>query len=247
MVLDRVKQGIRVLEALLTPAHRPLAIFGTELDVIKTFWWDECKTSDFAEEIQPYFEPITGTDYRATIIDAGAAGGLFSLAASLRFPAARIVAFEPSRRQQVVLKRNARRNRLSSRISVEPFGLWSGPAALRFRSHGFIGALEATGDHLRGKPFSERARVTSLDDWSRRHPDTTIDLVKMDIEGAELEALQGAAGVLRRQSPELLVQAYHLRNGVRTFERCSELLTRLGYRCREVDQGSGFLHAVRHR
>jgi hypothetical protein len=65
----------------------------------------------------------------------------------------------------------------------------------------------------------------------------------MDIEGAEVEALEGARSVLTRWRPELLVQAYHERNGSRTYERCAALLADLGYACREATPGSGLLHA----
>ena len=65
----------------------------------------------------------------------------------------------------------------------------------------------------------------------------------MDIEGAEIEALEGADEVLRQYHPRLLVQAYHQRNGVRTFERCVKFLTRFGYQCRELNPESGLLEA----
>jgi hypothetical protein len=42
----------------------------------------------------------------------------------------------------------------------------------------------------------------------------------------------------------LLVQAYHVRGGARTFERCATMLHSLGYRCRELEPSSGMLHAV---
>jgi len=49
-------------------------------------------------------------------------------------------------------------------------------------------------------------------------------LLERNAEGAEIEILQGSAAVLERDHPKLLVQAYHLREGKRTLERCSEIL-----------------------
>ena len=53
----------------------------------------------------------------------------------------------------------------------------------------------------------ERVPVVSLDDYfGGRVPPS---LIKMDIEGAESEALLGAAGLLREVTPTLAVSAYH--------------------------------------
>ena len=65
----------------------------------------------------------------------------------------------------------------------------------------------------------------------------------MDIEGAEIEALEGAGEALRKYHPRLIIQAYHQRNGIRTFERCASYLTPFGYQCREIKLGSGLLEA----
>ena len=83
----------------------------------------------------------------------------------------------------------------------------------------------------------------SLDDWMKKKSLKTIDLIKIDAEGAEIEILQGAAATMDRFHPRLLVQAYHLRDGARTFERCAELLKPFGYRVEECSSNGGLLHA----
>ena len=92
-----------------------------------------------------------------------------------------------------------------------------------------------------GLPFGERVPVTTLDRWAGA---MTVDLLKMDIEGAELEALAGAREVLARDRPDVLVQAYHPRDGARTLERCAALLGDLGYDAREVARHPGLLFAT---
>lgn len=39
--------------------------------------------------------------------------------------------------------------------------------------------------------------------------DKKIDIIKMDIEGAELEALKGAKDIIERQKPCLCLSVYH--------------------------------------
>ena len=45
-----------------------------------------------------------------------------------------------------------------------------------------------------------------------RHETVCCDLIKMDIEGAEQSALEGAAQTLRRFRPRLTLAAYHKPN-----------------------------------
>ncbi len=49
----------------------------------------------------------------------------------------------------------------------------------------------------------------SIDDYVKKNNITRLDYIKMDIEGAELDALQGAAETLKRFKPKLAISAYH--------------------------------------
>ena len=51
------------------------------------------------------------------------------------------------------------------------------------------------------------------------------DLIKMDIEGGEVAALEGAGGILGRRRPHLIIEVH----GRRTEDRCIEILGRHGY------------------
>jgi FkbM family methyltransferase len=53
-----------------------------------------------------------------------------------------------------------------------------------------------------------------------------ISIIKMDIEGAEYSALEGAKGILEKHKPDLLVSAYHYPYDC---ERLSEFLKKMGY------------------
>ena len=245
--VDRLKQAVRVAEALASPLQRQLPIDGRPVSLVRSRWWDDTNEKLFEREIEPYFTCLRGTPPPRAVLDIGAAVGLFSLAACVRFPQARIYAFEPSRRQRILLRRNIARNGFQERVRVEARGVWNCEASLSFRTNGAISALQASGSHLAGLPFVERVPVMRLDTWSEEVRLTGLDLIKMDIEGAELEALAGGTRLLRESRPRLLIQAYHLRGGVRTFERCVELVKPLGYRCREAIPEQGLLDAIPDR
>lgn len=51
--------------------------------------------------------------------------------------------------------------------------------------------------------------VTSIDDYFLNSAYKKVDFIKMDIEGAELNALNGAKEILKRDKPDLAVCIYH--------------------------------------
>jgi FkbM family methyltransferase len=241
-MLERLKRTVRVAEATLTPRRSTVRFAGRELRFVQSMWWHDAHQASFDEEIAPYFA-VLPADCRVTrICDAGAATGLFSIAACARFGRIQSHAFEPSRRQRILLRRNLSLNRVEEQVEVVSSGLWNESGLMAFRTHGAIGAFRAATSLPETLPFEERVSVTTLDDWVRTTGMSGIDLIKMDIEGAEIEALEGGVNLIKRDRPQMLVQAYHLRDGQRTFERCAAFLRDLGYTVRESGP-PGLLHA----
>lgn len=62
------------------------------------------------------------------------------------------------------------------------------------------------------EPFEEQTGTTttiSIDDFVKSNSITTIDFIKMDIEGAEPFALEGAIETIKRFRPKLAIAIYH--------------------------------------
>ena len=96
-----------------------------------------------------------------------------------------------------------------------------------------VAEAEASRDHVR---HDIPTRVTSLDALVRAQNLPQVDFLKIDVEGAELEVLQGAGHLLESQTPAVLLECErrHLRLQNKTMDAVfAELLTR-GY------QGSFF-------
>jgi FkbM family methyltransferase len=91
-----------------------------------------------------------------------------------------------------------------SRITTVRAGLASRPSSARFLS-----TQAADSRLLRGmEPGGELVPVVSLDEYFEGH--RTPSLIKMDIEGAEEDALRGAVRLLGRVLPPMLaISAYH--------------------------------------
>ena len=93
----------------------------------------------------------------------------------------------------------ARLNSLGdSRISVQPYATWSKREVLRFASAAAASSVSETG--------SVEVPAIPLDDVL---VDAAPTYIKMDIEGSELHALEGASVIIRRWRPKLAVCVYH--------------------------------------
>jgi FkbM family methyltransferase len=138
-----------------------------------------------------------------TMIDVGANIGYFSiLGARTVGPHGRITAFEPMGRVRQQLVENLRLNGLANvTVREEALARASGEASF------YPGPENDTGlASLRPLERSAEVRVKQarLDDlWDHQH---SIALIKMDVEGAEMSALEGMEQCLRRHEPDLIVE-----------------------------------------
>lgn len=146
-----------------------------------------------------------------TVLDVGANEGLYTLFSARRVGAAgRVVAFEPSSRERSRLQRNVRRNRLGN-VTVVPCAVGSseGTAALQIASgvhsgHNTLGALVHDDAPSAGV---EHVPVERLDSVVDRLGIAQVDVIKIDVEGAEMHVLEGARRTLSSQRPVLMVEA----------------------------------------
>lgn len=72
--------------------------------------------------------------------------------------------------------------------------------------------------------------------WQEFHGGMPVDFLKMDIEGAEYEALEGASAMLAA-TRFAVIAAYHIRDGVTTVARVDRILKAAGFNTR-VDENS---------
>jgi FkbM family methyltransferase len=161
------------------------------------------------------------------ILDCGANIGLASLFFKRRYPAARITAFEADPAIAAMLAENVRRNGASD-VEVVAAAVWTETGEVTFRPDGAdSGAVAA----LEGAPATDAIRVPTVR-LADRLAAERIDLLKLDIEGAETAVLSDCAGVL--DHVEALLLEVHEFDPAR--RRCPELLQLLADR--------GFTYAV---
>ncbi len=104
-------------------------------------------------------------------------------------------AWEPDKFNRKRLK-----NKLKNKnIEIIPYGMWSSKDSLRFCAAATAGSgISEEGDSM--------ISVNSIDQVHKNH---SITFIKMDIEGAEVEALKGAVNIIQTQKPKLAISIYH--------------------------------------
>ena len=90
----------------------------------------------------------------------------------------------------------------SLKIEALPLALGNGNHFLRISGQGEAASLHGAADASDSRPI----HVVRGDDL---FPFETVDFIKIDAEGADLDALLGMAGLIRRSSPVLAVSLYH--------------------------------------
>lgn len=106
-------------------------------------------------------------------------------------------AFEPDPATADKLKATVEKRGLLG-VTVHNKGLWSSPATLPFAVwHGTSASAVSSAGEV----------SVDADTVDHLAPDATF--IKLDVEGAELEALKGAAETIRRNRPKLAICVYH--------------------------------------
>ncbi|HRY32589.1 MAG TPA: FkbM family methyltransferase [Bacteroidales bacterium] len=163
--------------------------------------------------------------------DVGANIGLMSLHASrLVGEKGRVIAFEPNPVTRELLLRNIALNGCNN-IRVESYAISAESKEGKIYDRWDVNRGGATLIKPSGDATSYDIREISLTAWFEGQ--TGPDLVKIDIEGYELEALKGARGLLESEKPPVLIiecsavraAGYHM--DVRDI---FDLLTGCGYR-----------------
>jgi FkbM family methyltransferase len=142
-------------------------------------------------------------------LDGGANEGVYTVFASVRVgPSGRVLAVEPSRREIGRLRTNVSLNGLCNVEIVEAaLAECAGQAELMIaeRRHAGLNTLGAFIYDVNAAGTDTVTTVT-LDELVAERDLKRLDIVKLDLEGAELRALSGAQRVLTEMKPLLLIE-----------------------------------------
>jgi FkbM family methyltransferase len=167
------------------------------------------RTLFFTGTYEPGLRRLLERELRAgdVVVDVGAHVGAHALPLARRLRAlgggGRVIAFEPTGDSADALRSAAARNDLEVDVVRSALGDADGSVEIfgdaRYGPHD-AGVRSQFGS---GEPV-ERAPVTTLDAWAAAAGLLRLDVVKLDIEGAEILALRGMLDTLARLRPRLV-------------------------------------------
>ena len=143
------------------------------------------------------------------VVDAGAHIGQYTLLAAMEVGVHGAVhAFEPVPKNFDQLTFHIRENRLQSTVRANMLALWQEADTLQLT----LSAEQPSnpGAYTAGLPSksvdSVGCKAVSLDSYVSENRIARVDVIKMDIEGAEWFALKGARQVLTQWQPTILME-----------------------------------------
>lgn len=167
-----------------------------------------------------------------TVLDVGANLGYYSLlAAQLVGPTGTVWAFEPVPDNVELLRKNLRENGCEDCVHVVPHAVIDSPGTARlFITEEDSGSCSLYGD----RSAYIDTTATTLDIWAAQCDWPAVDLIKMDIEGAEKAALSGMRDLSRRNASLRLIVEFNpttLHTAGVTAEEFFTAVQTSGFRC----------------
>jgi FkbM family methyltransferase len=183
-----------------------------------------------------YIDNFTKADFAPhkgqVVIDIGANIGVFTVKSAKEVgPTGRVIAIEPEPNNIRLLEKNISINKLTN-VTVIAKGLWSHPGTMplnispSFLGHSFFRDRSFLTEESKNE---ELVSVDTLDNILRVLDVKKVDLIKLDVEGSEIEVLKGSSASICKNCPKILGECHSI-NNVNSFNGIKNILYKSGYR-----------------
>lgn len=150
----------------------------------------------------------------STFLDIGASIGYYSLLASKNNSSLQVESFEPSTGPAIFFAQNIIDNQLETHINLHILALSNKTGYVEFnevQNRKFPHLYNLSGEHnLNTKIglFAKKIKVESntLDKFLDSNPQKTIDLIKIDVEGAECTVIEGGLETIKKHQPIIICE-----------------------------------------
>lgn len=175
-----------------------------------------------------YYQHFYKVKQGDVIIDAGANCGHLSIFFSKLIGNDGIVyAFEPDNFNIKRIDNNIKLNKDSNpNIKIVDLLLWDENKLVDFYESGTVGSSAIWIPDANKCVKKEAVRI---DDWVKKNNITKLDFIKMDIEGAEIEALDGCKETIENLEPNFAIASYHVVNGEQTYIKVEAFFEKMNY------------------
>ena len=151
----------------------------------------------FIHEVMKYLNKYD----TVSIIDCGAYDGdTIQIAIDLKIPINNSYCFEPDEKSYIALIQRIAKLNLNKQVTAIRAGVWNESGIIKFLSTNNWSSRIIQNDS------GITINMVSLDNYLSVH---CINLIKMDIEGSEMNALKGALKIINQDRPILAISIYH--------------------------------------
>ncbi len=155
-----------------------------------------------------YGQGANGPHSGDIVLDCGANVGV-TVREELNAGASKVIAIEPGPENLECLRRNFPKEIADGRVIVYPKGVWDKDEVLMFRVDPSNSAADSFVLQREGAVNMGKVPVTTIDHIVQELNLPRVDYIKMDIEGSEPRALEGARATLAKFKPRISVASYH--------------------------------------
>ncbi|MBU0496655.1 MAG: FkbM family methyltransferase [Candidatus Thermoplasmatota archaeon] len=138
-------------------------------------------------------------------LDIGANIGVITLALSKLAKQGKVYAFEPSQNNFEFLKLNIEQNQLDN-VSPINLGIFDRNCEMEFSYVETVAGCSFMSESGVKEGICEQIKCLRLDEWVDETEIKKIDLVKMDVEGAEIKAINGGINTFKEFNPNLIIE-----------------------------------------
>jgi FkbM family methyltransferase len=179
-------------------------------------------TPDF-DNYQHFYKVSDGD----VVIDAGANVGLLTILFSkLVGGKGYVYAFEPDKYNINMLKDNFKLDEYKANYEIHDELLWSKDSEIDFQESGTVASSAfwfSNNDNIVKK------KAITIDSWCHQNNIKQLDYIKMDIEGAELEAIEGCVDTIKAFKPNFAIASYHMVDNEPTYIKLEVFFKKIGY------------------
>jgi FkbM family methyltransferase len=191
----------------------------------------------FREKIEPLMEyGLKFIRKNDICIDAGANQGIYTIPfAKIAGKKGKVIAIEPMKYAQEILKSNSRINNLKNIKIIDGVISNENKKVILDLTNG-VGSASITREF--GKKNVLKVVSTTIDDLVKNYDLKKVNFIKMDIEGCEFLALKGAKKTLKKFKPIICLES-----DVKSFKKINNFLKKFSYKAHLISN-NGYLFRV---
>jgi FkbM family methyltransferase len=229
---NAIKKMIVSIADRVMPKNRPVKILTGPLAGIRWFYASGVPAYYFGtferKKIEKYF--LLSLKEAKVVFDLGANVGYYSLLASRVMGIdGKIFAFEPSKRNLDYLNKHLVLNHASN-VTIVPAAVADSTRSMRLKEGGYGGT-----DSVVEEGGGYEVAAWSLDEFCNQQG-IWPDVLKIDVEGAEMQVLKGAQQLLAEKKPKILLSTH----SADLEKLCLELLKSRGYKITSIEANEFF-------